>query len=203
MGNDSVSSVSFSASAGSGLLYSYLNTIHKDNITTMELKDLFGVTEDQLKLKIKTFENYQISTIPNEAGALWSNIGIALFNFTTGSNYDYAYHWFLIAISEEFEEEEFDEEDNKMKPKKKHLYYLIEKTINGKNVDCSKVKETLIKNEEEQYEMEAYMRDRYSINGNITIKDILDFMKNKTSNEYDLLEDNCQDFVRLLIDKYC
>ena len=101
MGNDSVSSVSFSASAGSGLLYSYLNTIHKDNITTMELKDLFGVTEDQLKLKIKTFENYQISTIPNEAGALWSNIGIALFNFTTGSNYDYAYHWFLIAISED------------------------------------------------------------------------------------------------------
>ena len=61
MGNDfnSISSASLSACSlsASGMFYNYLNGIHKNNLSSKELSELLGITENQLKLKMKKFKN--------------------------------------------------------------------------------------------------------------------------------------------------
>ena len=83
------------------------------------------------------------------------------------------------------------------------MYYLLEKTDQYKNIENSKNKKTLIKKEEDLNEIEVKKVGSYSINRDVTIEDIMKFIKEETSNAYDLLEDNCQDFVKCLIRKYC
>lgn len=107
MGSEEVfaSSIGLSAS-GSGSVYSYLNGIHKDYITSTDIKSSFNLNDEQLKLKIKKFWKYEIPTVPDDGSLDWVNIGIGLFNLITFSSYDYPYHWFLIGVTEEYKDKD-------------------------------------------------------------------------------------------------
>ena len=201
MGSDEISSsssssfasLSLSASA-SGSVYSYLNGIHKDNITSTDIKESFGLNDEQLKLKIIKFWRYEIPTIPNDEGLGWASFGIGLFNLITFSDYDYPYHWFLIGVSEQYK----DKDGNN-----KELYYLIEKTQEGKNVQRYNSEDEIKNKENDDYKANSEYKETKCLNQNTTIEDLLHYIKYDTSDSYDLLEDNCQDFVRCLINHYC
>ena len=86
---------------------------------------------------------------------------------------------------------------------KKRLYYLIEKTINGKNVDYYPEIDDIVRKEERDYSMDAKGPDTYYLKYNAKILDIIKYIKNNTCNYYDLINANCQDFARYLIKSYC
>ena len=173
-------------------MHNYLNDkYYKDNISFKELSNSFNLTEDQVKLKIKKFYKYEIPTIADSSSRGWAEVGIGLFNLFTFSDYDYPDHWFLIAVTEE-------DENNK------ELYYLVEKTQGGKLVDNYSSIRNIIDQDEDTYKTDASEEGCYYLNnGGITVLELMKYIKNNTSNEYDLLYDNCQDFARQLIHRYC
>ena len=65
--------------------------------------------------------------------------------------------------------------------------------------------ENIVYDEEENYKrFSTYLSTHYlRCNEKISISDIMKFIKEKTVNYYDLLQANCQDFARFLIDSYC
>ena len=87
-----------------------------------------------------------------------------------------------------------------------NLYYLIEKTEGGKIVKCYfwGYKDIVYDEEENYKRFSTYLSTHYlRCNEKISISDIMKFIKEKTVNYYDLLQANCQDFARFLIDSYC
>ena len=192
----STSSVGLSASgsaSASGCVYNYLNGIHNDNITLKDIMESYGLNEDQINLKIKYFYKYEIPTI-DEDSVGWANLGINLVNLFTLSNYDLPYHWFLIGETEAYKDGE----------KTKKLYYLIEKTDKSKGVDLYYDIDAIKRDERNNYNNNncTYLKC-CSLKRDTTIKDLLSFIKYNTSDKYDLIEDNCQDFVRCILNYYC
>ena len=191
--SSSIASLSLSASA-SGSVYSYLNGNHKNNITSTDIKKSFDLNDEQLKLKIIKFWRYEIPTISNKENLGLASFGIDLFNLITFSDFDYPYHWFLIGVSEQYK----DKDGNN-----KELYYLIEKTDECKNVVRYNSEDEIRKKENYNYNSISEYKETKYLKQDANIEDLLFYIKYNTSDSYDLLEDNCQDFVRCLIDHYC
>ena len=175
-------------------VYSYLNSGHNDNITSTDIKKSFGLNDEQLKLKIIKFRRYEIPTISNDENLDWAIFGIGLFNLITFSDYDYPYHWFLIGVSEQYK----DKDGNY-----KELYYLIEKTEDCKNVARFNSEDEIKNKENSNYNANSEFKETKYLKQDVKIEDLLHYIKYDTSDSYDLLDDNCQDFVRCLINHYC
>ncbi len=156
----SIGSISLSAS-GSGSVYSYLNGIHKNDITSTDINSSFNLNDEQLKLKIIKFWKYEIPTVPDDGSLGWANFGIGLFNFFTFSDYDFPYHWFLIGVTEEYKDKD---------GKNKELFYLIEKTQNGKDVKRFDTENEIKNKEKEVYKEDTTFLETKYLKLDITIE---------------------------------
>ena len=142
----------------------------------------------KLEEPIKTFRQYRISCIEDETLDGLATIGISLLNNILGSasntKIDYPDHWFLIAVT------------------KSDKYYLIEKGENGKNIsyfdDIHEAKNYVMDN---YYNNRIELMDIYKLNEDINIKDVFDYVKT-LSNDYNLIDNNCQTFVRNILNHY-
>ena len=83
------------------------------------------------------------------------------------------------------------------------MYYLIEKTQECKNVERYDSEDEIKNKENYAYKANSEYKETKSLNQDATIEDLLHYIKYNTSDSYDLLEDNFQDFVRCLINHYC
>lgn len=181
-----------------------------------------NLTDNELNLKIKNLRRYEISCIKDgseEQG--WAEFGIGVANFFgafTGTKIDYPDHWFLIAEAETALErlinqmrasissskfKEIKEELENLISKEKKIYYLIEKGGNAKTVSYFENIDDIIKLEKNNYNNnEVHYKESYKLEKNITIKDIIDYVET-LSDEYNLIDDNCQVFVRNIINHFC
>ena len=145
------------------------------------------ISEIILEESIKYFRQYRISCIEDEDLDGLSTIGVNVLNFFgsfTDTKIDYPDHWFLIAITE----------NNK--------YYLIEKGQNGKSItyfdDIEDAKKSV---KENYYNNDIDYIKEYEINEKINIKDVFNYAQN-LSNDYNLIDNNCQTFVRDILAHY-
>lgn len=96
--------------------------------------------------------------------------------------------------------EELLKEDNIIKKK---IYYLIEKGENGKTVCYFENIDDIINLEKNNYHNnEVRYMESYKLEKDITIKDIIDYVET-LSDEYNLVVDNCQVFVRNILNHFC
>lgn len=83
------------------------------------------------------------------------------------------------------------------------MFYLIEKTQSGKDVERFDTENEILDREKRQYDEDTkYLETKY-LKQDTTIENLLHYIKYNTSDSYDLLNDNCQDFVRQLINHFC
>ena len=82
-------------------------------------------------------------------------------------------------------------------------YFLIEKGQEGKTVKYYKNVDDILKAESENYHFNKadHKEDYYMNNKKITIKDLNNFVRT-LSDSYNLIDDNCQDFVRNILKHY-
>ena len=86
---------------------------------------------------------------------------------------------------------------------KEKIYYLIEKGENGKTVRYFKNIDEIINEEKKNYHgNEVRYIESYKLEKDVTIKDIIDYVET-LSDEYNLVDDNCQVFVRNILDHFC
>lgn len=85
----------------------------------------------------------------------------------------------------------------------KVYYFLIEKGQEGKTVKYYKNVNDILKAESENYHSnKADLKEEYYMNNKkITIKDLNNFVRT-LSDSYNLIDDNCQDFVRNILKHY-
>lgn len=85
----------------------------------------------------------------------------------------------------------------------KVYYFLIEKGQGGKTVKYYEKVDDILKDESENYHgNEACSTgDYYMNNKKVTIKDLKNYVET-LSNSYNLIDDNCQDFVRNILEHY-
>ena len=92
-----------------------------------------------------------------------------------------------------------DEFEKKLSKKENKVYYLIEKGSNAKGITKHDNIDDIFKIEKENYHYNKieFMK-KYSLKRKITIKDINDYVKT-LSDSYNLIDDNCQTFVRNIL----
>ena len=115
--------------------------------------------------------------------------------------------YLLIDLNEQREEQlnEEDaeiEEESEKEEKKEKFFYLIEKGENNKTVTYYKSIDDIIKDEENNYHNNTpYCKKIYELKKDITIKNIIDYVET-LSDEYNLIDDNCQVFVRKILNHF-
>lgn len=156
------------------------NNEYEDNI---ELEKGANLTDEVVlfyKCKINCFQGNT-----ND----WVSKGIFLANiafFFTGDSFDYPEHWFLIARTR----------NNKS--------YLLEKGNNGKKFKFYKNIYEIIDHEQEVYSGNSVKMNEieiYVLKETVTLNNLIKFYK-KIPKHYNLIYDNCQDFVRLILDHF-
>lgn len=84
----------------------------------------------------------------------------------------------------------------------KVFYFLIEKGENGKTVQYYKNVEDILKEESKNYNSnECNPKKVYYMKSKTTIKDLKKYVET-LSDSYNLIDDNCQDFVRNILEHY-
>ena len=84
----------------------------------------------------------------------------------------------------------------------KVYYFLIEKGGNGKTVKYYKNVNEILDEESKNYNNnECYLKEYYYMNNKTTIKDLKDYVQT-LSDSYNLIDDNCQVFVRNILEHY-
>jgi len=84
----------------------------------------------------------------------------------------------------------------------KVFYFLIEKGGNGKTVQYYEKVGDILKKENENYnDNECYPKKDYYMKSKTTIKDLKKYVET-LSDSYNLIDDNCQDFVRNILKHY-
>lgn len=84
----------------------------------------------------------------------------------------------------------------------KVFYFLIEKGGNGKTVQYYEKVGDILKKESENYnDNECYPKKDYYMKSKTTIKDLKKYVET-LSDSYNLIDDNCQDFVRNILKHY-
>ena len=140
-----------------------------------------------LEEPIKYFKQYRISVMKDKKLEALSSIGISILNdlgIFTNTKIDYPEHWFLIAITEN------------------EKYYLIEKGQNCKSIkyfDDIDQAQNFVK--EVYHNNDINYMEKYELNEQINIKDVIEYIK-KLSNGYNLIDDNCQTFIRNILNHY-
>lgn len=147
----------------------------------------YEISETLLEERIKYFRQYRISVMEDKNLDALSSIGISILNLFgnfTDTKIDYPEHWFLIAITEN------------------ENYYLIEKGQNGKSIiyfdDIDKAQNSV---KEVYHNNDINYMEEYELNEQINIKDVIDYIKN-LSNDYNLIDNNCQTFIRNILNHY-
>ena len=85
---------------------------------------------------------------------------------------------------------------------KKVCYFLIEKGENGKVVKFYKTKDAILDDESKNYhDNECELKCGYYMNKETTIKELKRYVET-LSDSYNLIDDNCQDFVRNILNHY-
>ena len=163
------------------------NITFEDIYTFFKECSKFNFPMEDLNEKIVKFWKYEIGTLDEDAQG-WADFGINVLNFFASFNderVDYPYHWFLIGVSE------------------KDKHYLIEKTDEGKSINYFRTESEARKEVERNYPSESseFLETHY-LKRNYNIKDIFNGVKSLPDG-YDLYNNNCQDFVRDVINKYC
>lgn len=96
--------------------------------------------------------------------------------------------------------EQFSKEENN---NNKKIYYLIEKGENGKTVQYFENIDDIINLEKQNYHNnEVHYKESYKLEKDVTIKNIIDYVEG-LSDEYNLIDDNCQVFVRNILSRFC
>ena len=210
-GASSIASVPLSkSSAASSYASSYGKKIGKD------------LNDKELNLKIKYLRRYEISCLEDGSDQQGlAEFGIGVLNFFgafTKTKIDYPDHWFLIAETELNLDDEYKNNHDEIRAlfhknpelrevinkleKENTYYYLIEKGENGKRVTYYKSIDDILKEEKSNYHYNTiYCKETYELKKNITIKDIIDYVE-ILSDEYNLIDDNCQVFVRNILNHF-
>ena len=146
------------------------------------------ITEYQLNERIIFFDKYSIACLKDGSTEdVLANAGIDVLNFFgffTGTEIDYPDHWFLIATTEN------------------NIYYLIQKGEGGKSIAYFKDKDMAKNSVKKNYHNNGidYLA-RFYLRECINIKDVIKYIE-KLSDTYNLIDDNCQVFVRNIIDHF-
>ena len=146
------------------------------------------ISEIQLEEKILYFDKYRISCQEDDSAEdILANIGIGILNIFgafTDTKIPFPDHWFLIART------------------KNNNYYLIQKGEGGKSIayfdDKDKAKECV---KENYHDNKIIYMGRYKLLEKINIKDIIKYVET-LSNSYNLIDDNCQVFVKNILKHY-
>jgi hypothetical protein len=84
----------------------------------------------------------------------------------------------------------------------KHFYFLIEKGENGSNVEYYKsIDEILNKESENYHDNEANPLETYEMQEEVTVENMQKYIES-LPDSYNLIDDNCQDFVRKILNRY-
>ena len=132
----------------------------------------YDISQTQLEEPIKYFRIYVISTKEDEE----ENKNISHFF----EDSDFA-HWFLIAITD----------NNK--------YYVIQKGEDGNSISYFDDEDEAKNSVRENYHYnDIEFMEEYELNEKINIKNIFGFIKN----DYNLIDDNSQNFIRNILNHY-
>ena len=124
-------------------------------------------------------EIYEVPTLEDEGLDFWANFGITILNIF-GSNYDYPNHWFFIVYT------------------KKGNILLCEKGEKTVTIQKYDSKDKIIQDEKDNYHgNKPKFQRKVIVKDGITIKKLIE-VADKATGHYDLINDNCQDFVRFI-----
>ena len=128
---------------------------------------------------IKYMEIYEVPTIEDDDLDFWANLGIFILNIF-GSGYDYPNHWFFIVYT------------------KKGNILLCEKGEKTVTIQKYDSKDKIIQDEKDNYHgNKPKFQRKVIVKDGITIKKLIE-VADKATGHYDLINDNCQDFVRFI-----
>lgn len=136
--------------------------------------------------KIDYLEQYEIPCMnDDDDGQARFGIGVAnFFGLFTGDEFDYPDHWFLIART------------------KKGKFYLIEKGEGGKNFSLFESKANAKDSVRGCYNNNDVSLTETYHPENLTLGELFDYAKSLPE-YYNLIDNNCQDFVRAIINRFC
>lgn len=143
------------------------------------------ITDEQLEEKILYFDLYSISCQEDwTTQDIFANVWVGILNFfgqLTDTKFDFPDYWFLIATTE------------------KNSYYLIQKGEGGKSIAFFKSREEAKNNVKgKYYGKEITHMGEYTLYEFIDIIDVIEYV-DSLSNSYNLIDDNCQVFIRNIL----
>jgi len=98
--------------------------------------------------------------------------------------------------------EALDELERNLKKREIKKYFLIEKGRNYKGITKYENVDEIFEHEKSNYHNnKVNYEDKYSLKKKITIKDVDDYVKT-LSDSYNLIDDNCQTFVRNILNRF-
>ena len=124
------------------------------------------------------------------------------FNGFCAAEFFKIYVKFKKSIEPDLISEALDELERNLKKREIKKYFLIEKGSNYKGITKYENVDEIFEHEKSNYHNnKVNYEDKYSLKKKITIKDVDDYVKT-LSDSYNLIDDNCQTFVRNILNRF-